>query len=72
MNAINHDSVGVNATSVNMLKNKIEKYLRRVGYKYMNNYQILNKPMTSLSSCHLGFLLWMAILLNVLSFLACK
>ena len=32
MNAINHESVGVNATSVNMFENKIDEYLRRLGY----------------------------------------
>ena len=44
----------VNASSVNKFKNKIDKYLRRVGYTYMNNLRTLDKPMASLFTDHLG------------------
>ena len=38
-----------------MFKNRIDKYLRRAGYTEMNNCWTLNKPMASLSTCHLFF-----------------
>ena len=41
----------VNASSVNMFKNKIDKYLR---WASMNNRWTLDKPRTSFSTCHLG------------------
>ena len=46
----------VNASSLNMFKNKIDKYLR-TGYTLMKDCCALDKPMASLSTCHLG--LWL-------------
>ena len=43
----------VNASSVNILKNKIDKYFRRASYTQMKNWTF-DKPMASLSTCHLG------------------
>ena len=43
----------VNASSVNMFKNRINRYLIRAGYTYMRNCWTLDKPMASLSTCHL-------------------
>ena len=42
----------VNASSVNMFKNKIDRNMIRVGYTD-NNSQTLDKPMAFLSTCHL-------------------
>ena len=47
----------VNASSVNMFKNKVDTYLRRAGYTSMTNCWVLDKPMASLSTCHLGLCL---------------
>ena len=47
----------VNACNVNMLKNKIYNYFRRAGHILMKNCWTLDKPMASLSTCHLGFFL---------------
>ena len=48
----------VTASSVNMFKNKVYTYLRRVDYTYReSNFEkcwTFNKPMASLSTCHLG------------------
>ena len=49
--------------------NKDDNDLKRVGYKYMDNCWTLDKPMASLSTCHLGVLPWMAILLNLVNIL---
>ena len=47
---------GVNAGSVNMFKNK---YLRRAVNTQIKNCWSLDKPMASLSTCHLGLcLVW--------------
>ena len=40
----------VTASSMNMLKNNVDKYLRRA----MKNCWILDKPMASFSTCNLG------------------
>ena len=42
---------------VNVFKNKVDKYLRRAGYTYIKNVWTLDKPMASLSTCHLGLCL---------------
>ena len=49
----------VTASSVNMFKNKVDTYLRRAG---------LDKPMASLSTCHLGIWFGWQILLNLVKF----
>ena len=43
----------VNASSVNMFKNRIDRYLIWAGYTHMIKFLILDKPMASLSTCHL-------------------
>ena len=45
------------ASSVNMFKNKVDTYLRRAGYKCTKNCWTFDKPMASLSTCHLGLCL---------------
>ena len=47
-----------------MFKNKIDKYLRRVGYTQMKKFVTLDKPVASLSTCHLGICLGMEIFIN--------
>ena len=37
--------------------NKVNTYLRKAGYTQMKNCWTLNKPMASLSTCHLGYCL---------------
>ena len=56
----------VNASSVNMFKNKVDKYVRKAGYTEINNNcWPLDKTMASLSTCSLGVFSWMAISLNL-------
>ena len=43
----------VNASSVNMFKNRIDRYAIRAGYT-----QTLDTPMASLFTCHLGLVVW--------------
>ena len=50
--------------------NKINKYIKKPGYTHMINCWTLDKPMASLLTCHLGVLTWMAILLNLVIFMA--
>ena len=45
----------VNASSVNMFKNRIDRYMIRAGY---TNGWTLDKPMASLSTCHLELVVW--------------
>ena len=47
----------VNASSVNIPNNKVDTYLRRAGYTQLKNVWTLDKPMASVSTCHLG--LWL-------------
>lgn len=56
----------VTASSVNTFKTKIDKYTRWAGYTYTNNCWAIEKPIASLSTCHLAGLLWMAVVLIVL------
>ena len=41
--------------SVNLFKNRIDRYLIRAGYR---NCWTLDKPMASLSTCHLELVVW--------------
>ena len=50
---------------VNMFKNKIDKYLRRAAYTYMKHVWIPGMPVASMCTCHLGLLVCMATLLNL-------
>ena len=52
----------INASSVNMFL-LINKCLVKTDYTLVNNLWTLDKPMASLSTWHLGFLFWMAVLL---------
>ena len=47
----------VNASSVNMFKNRIDRYLIRAGYTW-ENCCTLDKLMASLSTCHLELVVW--------------
>ena len=47
----------VTAMSVNMFKNKVDPYLRGAGYTQMKNCWTLDKPMASLSTCHMDLCL---------------
>ena len=53
----------VTASSVNMFKDKVDTYLRRAGYTSMKTVWTLDKPMASLSTCHLslcsGMVCWL-------------
>ena len=53
-NKLSTDCVTVRC--VNLFKNKVDTYLRRAGDTYMNivGLSISDKPMVSLSICHLG------------------
>ena len=44
----------VTASSVKFLKNKVDTYLRRADYAYVKHCWTFDKPMASLSTCHLG------------------
>ena len=57
----------VNVSSVNMLKNKFEKYLRRAGGRLHINEKLLDPRQANGFLVHLssGPLPWMAILLNL-------
>ena len=48
----------VNVSSVNMFKDRIDIYLIRAGYTYMIKWLTLDKPMASLSTCHLELVVW--------------
>ena len=54
----------VNSSTMNILKSKINKYLGRAGL-YTDDKLFYGKPIASLSTCHVGVLPWMAILLNL-------
>ena len=43
----------VTVSSMSMIKNKVDKYLRRAGYTSMKNGWTLDKRMASLSTCHI-------------------
>ena len=47
----------VNASSVNMSKNKIYRYPIRARYTQMKNSYMFNKQMASLTICHMAILL---------------
>ena len=56
----------VTASSVNMFKNKVDTYIRRAGYSIVGEHcWTLDKPVASLSTCHLGLWLGWQILLNL-------
>ena len=44
----------INASRVNMFRNKFETHIRRAGYTQMKKCWTLDKPMASLCTCHLG------------------
>ena len=48
-----------------MFRNINDKYPRMAGYTLMNNYWTVDKPMAAFTTCHLGLLLTIAILLNL-------
>ena len=49
----------VNASSVNMFKNRIDRYLMGGGATHiLENCWTLDKPMASLSTCHLELVVW--------------
>ena len=55
----------VTASSMNMFKNRVDTYLRRL---HVDEYcWTLDKPMASLSTCHLDLWLGWQILLNLLN-----
>ena len=48
----------VTASNVNMFKNKVDTYVRRAGGLHIDEKcRTLDKPMVSLSTCHLGLCL---------------